>query len=59
MTALFLSQPVPNQRKAKAAYQDFLTLWKHADRRPHSEASENRVREAAVGRNNSQIAFPG
>jgi hypothetical protein len=24
-------QPIPSSRKARAAYQDFLTLWKDAD----------------------------
>jgi eukaryotic-like serine/threonine-protein kinase len=36
--------------KAKAAYQDFLILWKDADpRRPHPQRSQSRVRETAVG----------
>jgi hypothetical protein len=34
--------------KARAAYHDFLTLWKDADPAPHPERSQGRVREAAM-----------
>jgi serine/threonine protein kinase len=34
---------------ARAAYEDFLPLWKDADsRRPAADASESRVREAVM-----------
>ena len=35
--------------KAKAAYRDFLALWKDADPDiPHLEGSQSRVRQAAI-----------
>jgi hypothetical protein len=34
--------------KAKAAYQDFLAIWKDADPDIHPEAGQCRVREAAT-----------
>jgi len=40
-----------NTAKARAAYQDFLSLWKDADRprHPNPEAGKGGVREVAIG----------